>query len=278
MSEKRSAIVTGASSGIGRAVALELAKSGWRLGLVGRDGARLTQVAQSCGGDVQLLAADMRDKAAFARFIDTFGPLDLYVSNHGILDGRREGETVETGAVAEEVLAINLTSAVAALHAVLPGMRARRRGQIALVSSLAGLSPLPDAPAYSASKAGLVMYGLSLREALRGTGVGVSVCCPGYVSSPMQAEHRGHRPHEITPEDAARRIVKGALANKRLFGFPAPLWPEALFSLLVPESALRWFNSKLRFTVAKGSPAQSKSSPTEGTRISARQRAQVEIS
>lgn len=248
----RSAIVTGASSGIGRAVALELAKGGWRLGLVGRDAARLAQVAQACGGDVQTMAIDMRDTGVFADFVTGFGAVDLYVSNHGILDGRHESELIETGAVAGEVLAINLTSAVAALHVVLPGMQARRQGQITLVSSLAGLSPLPDAPAYSASKAGLVMYGLSLREALRGTGVGVSVCCPGYVSSPMQAEHLGHRPHEISPEDAARRIVKGALANRRLFGFPAPLWPEALFSLLVPENVLRWFNAKLRFTVKKG--------------------------
>ena len=247
----RSAIVTGASSGIGRAVALELAKAGWRLGLVGRDAARLDEVARACGGEASIGVIDMRDTAAFAEFVAGFGPVDLYVSNHGILDGRREGERVEAGAVAADVLGINLTSAVAALHVVLPEMQARGAGQIALVSSLAGLSPLPDAPAYSASKAGLVMYGLSLREALRGTGVGVSVCCPGYVSTPMQAEHLGNRPHEITPEDAARRIVKNALANTRLYGFPAPLWPMALFSLLIPEGVLRLFNKDLRFTVRK---------------------------
>ncbi|WP_206245234.1 SDR family NAD(P)-dependent oxidoreductase [Novosphingobium terrae] len=247
----RSAIVTGASSGIGRAVALELAKAGWRLGLVGRDEARLADVARSCGGDVSTVACDMRDTSAFAGFVERFGGVDLYVSNHGILDGRRDGEVVESGDVAGDVLAINLTSAVAALHVVLPGMQARRKGQIALVSSLAGLSPLPDAPAYSASKAGLVMYGLSLREALQGSGVGVSVCCPGYVATPMGGEHLGNRPHEITDEDAARRIVKNALANKRLFGFPAPLWPMALFSLLIPEGMLRLFNGDLRFTVKK---------------------------
>lgn len=247
----RSAIVTGASSGIGRAVAIELAKAGWRVGLVGRDEARLAEVARTCGGDVRTVAFDMRDTLAFTAFVEGFGAVDLYVSNHGILDGRHQGELVETGVVAEEVLAINLNSVVAALHVVLPGMRKQGRGQIALVSSLAGLSPLPDAPAYSASKAGLVMYGLSLREALVGSGIGVSVCCPGYVATPMGGEHRGNRPHEITDEDAARRIVKNALANKRLFGFPAPLWPMALFSLLIPERMLRLFNDDLRFTVKK---------------------------
>lgn len=247
----RSAIVTGASSGIGRAVAVELARAGWRLGLVGRDAARLAEVASECGGDVATAAIDMRDTAVFTAFVGEFGAVDLYVSNHGVLDGRRDGETLETGAVAGDVLAINLNSAVAALHVVLAGMCARGVGQIALVSSLAGLSPLPDAPAYSASKAGLVMYGLSLREALRGMGIGVSVCCPGYVATPMGGEHLGNRPHEISAQDAARRIIKSALANRRLFGFPTPLWPMALFSLLVPEGLLRLFNGDLRFTVRK---------------------------
>lgn len=247
----RAAIVTGASSGIGRAVALELAQGGWRLGLVGRDAARLAQVAQECGGDVRIGAIDMQDTAAFAGFVADFGAVDLFISNHGILDGRREGQMVESAEVARDVVAINLQSVIGALHAVLPGMQARGKGQIAIVSSLAGLSPLPDAPAYSASKAGLVMYGLSLREALRGSGVGVSVCCPGYVATPMGGEHKGNRPHEISAQDAARRIIKNALANKRLFGFPAPLWPMALFSLLIPEGLLRLFNGDLRFTVAK---------------------------
>jgi NAD(P)-dependent dehydrogenase (short-subunit alcohol dehydrogenase family) len=75
------------------------------------------------------MAIDMRDTSAFAEFVARFGAVDLYVSNHGILDGRREGETVEIGAVASEVLAINLQSAIDALHVVLPGMRTRGKGR-----------------------------------------------------------------------------------------------------------------------------------------------------
>jgi len=244
----RAAVVTGASSGIGRAVALELAKRGWRLGLIGRDADRLAEVAQACGNAVSA-TLDLRDADGFAAFLANFGDIDLYVSNHGILDGKREGELTETPEAALEVLDINLRSSVAALHRVLPAMRARGKGQVVLVSSLGGLSPLADAPAYSASKAGLVMYGLGLREALHGTGVGISVCCPGYVATHMGTQHLGNRPHEISAEDAARRIVDGALANKRLFGFPAPLWPMALFSLIVPEWLSRLFTRDIRFTV-----------------------------
>ena len=249
------AMVTGASSGLGRAVALELARRGWRLGLVGRNGQRLDEVAALCrhagSGEVQVAALDMQATKEFAGFVAGFGAVDLYISNHGILDGRRAGQVLETAEVAQSIIAINLAASIAGLHAILPGMRERGRGQVVLVSSLAGVSPLPDAPAYAAAKAGLVMYGLSLREALRGEAIGVSVCCPGYVATAMGAIHLGNRPHEISAEDAACRIVKAALANRRLFGFPAPLWPMALFSLLVPEGLLRLFNKDLRFTVGE---------------------------
>jgi hypothetical protein len=113
------------------------------------------------------------------------------------------------------VLATNLTSAVAALHVVLLGMRERGRGQIALVSSLAGLSPLPDAPAYSASKAGLVMLDCHcgkrwLARALACRSVARVMWLPRWAASIWVVGH------EITDNEAARRIVKNALANKRL--------------------------------------------------------------
>lgn len=251
----RLALVTGASSGIGRAIALELARRGWRLALVGRDPSRLDETVRACeavnGKRASHAVFDMREEERFAAFLSGLGRVSLYVANHGVLDGRHDGEMVESATVAREVLDINLTASISALHEVLAGMQASGRGQIILVSSLGGLSPLADAPAYSASKAGLIAYGLSLREALRGSGVGVSVVCPGYVATPLGTNHIGNRPHEISAEDAARRILKAGLANRRLTGFPAPLWPLALFSLMTPEWLNRIFTRSLRFAVRK---------------------------
>lgn len=250
------ALVTGASSGIGTAIALDLARRGYRLGLTGRDPARLADVTARCaalnGGDCLQYVGDLRDGDGFGGFVSEFGSIDLYVSNAGVLDGRRAGEAVESREVALDVLAVNLTASIDCLHRVLEPMRRRGSGRIILVSSLAGLSPLADAPAYSASKAGLVSYGLALREALLGEGIGITVACPGYVETRMGREHLGNRPHEITAEDAAARILRAAFKGKALCGFPFPLYPAAHFSLMVPPWLNRLFAKGLRFTVGKG--------------------------
>lgn len=253
----RNAVVTGASSGIGRAVAVELARSGWKVGIVGRDAARLDESAQLCAAAVksqsdcatQVGAFDIRDGESFRAFLDEFGAVDLYVSNHGMLDGRRSGLVVETAEIAHEVLETNLVSSIERLHDVLKGMRARGRGQIVLVTSLAGLAPIADAPAYSASKAGLIAYGVALREALHDEGIGVSTVCPGYVATPMGDQHIGKRPFEISAQRAAKLIVKAGLANRRLVGFPSPLAPMARLSLLMPEAVNRFVAGSMRFTV-----------------------------
>ena len=251
-----SALITGASSGIGAALALDLARRGYRLGLVGRDAARLGEVAERCrtagAAACETAVLDIRDGDAFGAFVARFGGPDLYLSNAGILDGRREGEVVESVAAALSVLDVNLRAPVEGLHHVLGAMQARGSGQIVLVSSLAGLSPIADAPAYSASKAGLIAYGIALREALgpkqRG-GIGVTVACPGYVTTRMTAQHLGNRPHEISAEDAAARILRAAFANRALCGFPFPLYPAAHLSLMLPDAVRRLFTRGLRFDV-----------------------------
>ncbi|WP_198045910.1 SDR family NAD(P)-dependent oxidoreductase [Novosphingobium aquimarinum] len=251
----RTALVTGASSGIGAAIARRLAAQNWSLALTGRNRDRLEAVARQCDAlgahRTALRCFDMREPAPLTALMDEIGVPDLYVSNHGVLDGRRAEAPVDSGAADRRVIEINLVSSVEALQLVLPRMQQRGSGQVVLVSSLAGLSPLPDAAAYSASKAGLIAYGLSLREALRSSGVGISVVCPGYVESPMADEHLGERPYQVDADTAARKILASAANNRRLTGFPAPLWPAALFSILSPERLNRFFTKGLRFTVAK---------------------------
>ncbi|MDP1967454.1 MAG: SDR family NAD(P)-dependent oxidoreductase [Reyranella sp.] len=249
--------ITGASSGIGAALSRQLAQPGRVLALIGRDRARLEQVAADCrskGATCRIGCLDVRDADRLSAFLDEFDreqPIDTFISNAGILDGRRADQEVEDGETARLVLETNLLAAIDAVHMVLPKMRQRRRGEIVLVASLAALVPLPDAPAYAASKAGLMSYGVALRDAVAGEGIKVVVACPGYVSTAMAEIHLGPRPGEISADAAAAIILRGLHRNKDLVGFPlVPFWLSRL-NLLVPEFIRRRGLRGTRFHVGQ---------------------------
>lgn len=250
-------VITGASSGIGAALARRLAQDGHRLALVGRNAERLSAIADTCrglGAECHMGQVDLRDRAALQAFlteVERHGPIDLFISNAGILDGRRDGQPVEDGAAAHRVLDTNLLAAIDAVHMVLPGMRARRQGRLLFIASLAAFAPLPDAPAYSAAKAGLLSYGLALREALRGHGIQVCVACPGYVTTGMSDQHLGHRPGEISADDAAGRILEALRRNRAISGFPLGLYWVSRLSLLAPTWVQRLGMRGLRFHVGE---------------------------
>jgi short-subunit dehydrogenase len=239
-------VITGASSGIGAALAKFYARPGTELGLIGRDPERLHAVAtqvRAAGAAAQEGLLDLRDRDALAVFLTRFDavhPIDLLIANAGVLDGRRADGTIESAGAARRVIEINLLGAIDTLHAVLPGMRRRRRGHIVLVSSLAALSALPDAPAYSASKAGLLSYGRALRAA---------VACPGYVTSAMTDTHVGEQPLKIGADQAARLIGAGVERNKAVIGFPLPLYVLSLISPLLPQALVRIATKGIRFHV-----------------------------
>jgi short-subunit dehydrogenase len=252
----RTIAITGASSGIGAALAIRLAEPGRTLALLGRDVARLGGVATACtskGAACRTASIDVRDAGQMSAFflaLDRDSPIDLLIASAGILDGRHDSQVVEDGATARHVLETNLIATIETVHLVLPGMRRRRHGGIALVASLAALVPLPDAPAYSASKAALLFYGLALRDAVADDGVRVVVACPGFVSTPMGRIHVGQRPDEVSADAAAIAILNGLRANRSIIGFPTiPHWLSRL-SLLVPESVRRRGMRKTRFHVA----------------------------
>jgi short-subunit dehydrogenase len=194
---------------------------------------------------------DQRDEEGFARFVEGLERVDLFIASAGVLDGRRNGAVIESAAVAREVIETNLVGTVTALHAVLARMREAGHGRIGLVASLAGLVPLADAPAYSASKFGMLGYGMAMDEALRGEDVRVSVICPGYVRTAMGAIHIGERPHEIDADAAARMVIAATLKGKRLSGFPTPLYQLSRLSALAPPWLTRMIAGKLRFHVAR---------------------------
>ncbi len=250
-------MITGASSGIGAALAAHYARPGITLGVTGRDAARLAAVAAQlgeAGAAVVQGVLDVRDRPALAGFLGGFDaahPVDLLVANAGVLEGRQADGTLEDGETARRVVEINLLGAIDTVHAVLPGMTGRAAGHIVLVSSLAGLSPVADAPAYSASKAGLLGYGRALRAALEPSGVRVSVVCPGYVESAMTDSHIGKHPGKISAPAAARLIAAGVARNRAVIGFPQALFRLAMITPFVPEAINRVATRDLRFHVEK---------------------------
>lgn len=251
----RGILITGASSGIGAALSLALARPGIVLGLIGRNAQRLSLIADQArakGADCHLGLFDLRSQSALQDFVSTFTqktPIDLVIANAGVLDGRKLDGALESAEAARALLEINLLTTIETFHHVLPYLR-QTRGQILLIASLAGLSPLPDAPAYSASKAGLISYGLAMREALRPEGVRVNVVCPGYVTTGMTQQHRGAKPFEMSAEKAAQKILSGASANRALIGFPWPLYLASRLSIAAPEWVRRIGMTGLGFRVA----------------------------
>ncbi len=252
----RSVVLTGASSGIGAALAAELARPGVSMLLVARRAGPLEAVAEAAraaGAEAETAAVDQRDTAALCRAIEAYDacrPVDLLIANAGISGGTAPDGTPESAASARAVVETNLLGAMATVAPLLGRMRARGRGRIALVSSLAALRPLPDMAAYGASKAGLRAYGIALRGALRPHGVRVTVVCPGFVTSPMSARHLGARPLEMPADRAARRILAGIARGRAFVSFPRALaaltWLDARLPPALSDRLIRGFAARIR--------------------------------
>jgi short-subunit dehydrogenase len=222
----RVAVVTGAASGIGRALCLLLAREGARVGLVDRDQERLASLTGellSDGVPCATATADVCDRQAvreaFASFTRQLGPADILVACAGIT-----GVTlVDDLAVdqTEAILQANLLGVAYAIDAVLPGMLARKKGQIVALSSLAGCRGMPFSAAYSASKAALSAYLESLRPALRRRGIAVTTVLPGFVRTPLMMKAGVQPPMPMMePEEAARHILKAIRGRHRVYSFP----------------------------------------------------------
>jgi short-subunit dehydrogenase len=252
----RTFVITGASSGIGRALALHYARDGASLGLTGRDCGRLDAVAGECaklGATVQTAVLDVRDRAEVARWLaalDRQTPVDLVIANAGLMAGTPPDGEIELADAGYGVVEANVLGVLNTVQPLLGPMMARRRGQIAIVSSLAGLIALPDSPSYCASKSAALAYGRSLRALLAPYNIGVSVICPGYVTTPMMLRETGRKPMTMSAERAAGIIAAGLSRNKAVIAFPALLAFATRLHGFLPEWLQRKILARSRFTVA----------------------------
>ena len=226
MTRARRIVLTGASGGIGQALAGELASPGVSMLLIGRNATRLTataEAARSRGVQAETALIDVRDTEAMARQLTEFDaatPVDLVIANAGISIGLLPGQEPEDRTASRRVLEINYGGALNTIEPLLPTMIRRGSGHIVLMSSLAALRPLPDMPSYSASKAAIRAYGISLRGWLEPRGVRVTVVSPGFVTSRMSKRHHGFKAFEVSAEHAARIIRRGLERNRALITFP----------------------------------------------------------
>ncbi|MEM9046078.1 MAG: SDR family NAD(P)-dependent oxidoreductase [Pseudomonadota bacterium] len=251
----RNIVLTGASRGIGRALAQQLAGPETRFCLIARTLKGLEETAKFCrsaGAEVEVFPLDVSDARSVSQVLldfDTRFPIDVVIANAGVSAGLEPGRQPEAEGVSAHINAINFMGAVNTVEPLLAPMIGRKRGLIALVSSLAAVRPQPDMPSYSASKAGLRAYGIALRGALRPLGVDVSIICPGFVTSDMSARHNGFKPFEIDAEHAARIIARGIKRRRAHITFPWRLSALIWLSNRFPASASDWliqgFKSKI---------------------------------
>jgi hypothetical protein len=225
--------LTGASSGIGAALAREYARRGARLGLFARRADALAALGQSLDPRPAVYAGDVRDASALSAaaddFISRFGTPDVVIANAGISRGTLTDHS-DDNAVFKAILDTNVVGMMHTFQPFVSPMRAARAGTLVGIASVAGFRGLPGAGAYSASKAAAIRYLESLRVELRGSGVRVVTICPGFVATPMTAGNPYRMPFLLPADEAARRIVR-AIARRRAF-YVMP-WPMAWLGRLL---------------------------------------------
>lgn len=244
----KSILITGGSSGIGLALARELAAPGISITITGRDSQRLQNAREAIsntGAEVEALEIDVADADAMRDLIisvDERAPIDLVVANAGISGG---GDTSEPAH--DQVRRIISVNVLGVMNTVLPAsdiLAARQSGRIAIVSSVAGLRGLPTAPAYSASKVAVKAWGDAIRPGLKDSGVGLSVIYPGFVISRITDQNTFPMPFLMPAEKAARIIARGLAKGKNTIAFP---WPMVLMMrtlAVLPGPIFDWMMAK----------------------------------
>ena len=239
----RSILITGASSGIGAALAAACAAPGVVLHLTGRDETRLGTTAEAAsarGATVHTHRADVCDAAAMRALIESLAPLDLVIANAGI-SGGTAGDALEGEAQVRAIFATNLDGVLNTALPALDLMRAQTvaedgwRGHIAVIASVAAAIPAPGAPAYCASKAAADAWTVATARIAGRQGVHMISICPGYIRTPMTAANRFPMPGIMDADRAAGLILRGIARGKRRLAFPWWLWALARGLSLLPS-------------------------------------------
>ena len=238
--------LTGASSGIGESLALDLASRGAVFGLVARRKEMLDDLAARCeaeGGQARAFAVDVTDadavRGAADAFRAEFGHIDIMIANAGISGGNSECREFQPAAV-KAVIDTNLIGAVNAVGAVLPEMLQRGSGQLVAISSLAGFRGLPKSAAYSASKAAMTAYFESVRLDVQNRGVAVTIIQPGFIRTPLTGGRKAKMPFLMELDDAIPYFRRAIERKKRFAAFP---WQLATLVRIARFLPAKWYDA-----------------------------------
>jgi len=242
---KRIILITGASGGIGSALARAYARTGVTLLLWGRDAARLEETAAACrakGAVCQTDSFDLRDVDGLIRRLaaaDAATPIDIAIFNAGLGGTAPDGAAAETPDASRAVAEVNFVAPVTGANAIADAMAKRGHGQIVLIGSIAESFPLPMAPTYAATKAGLRMFAEALGIRLAKTGVGVTLVSPGFIDTAMSRQVTEPKPFLLSADRAAGIIIRGIEARARTIVLPWQFAVIRAFTSLLPRALLR---------------------------------------
>lgn len=224
--KSKTVFLTGASSGIGNALAIAVAKKGAVLGLVARREELLNELKDKCeanGGTARVFACDVTDADALQKAADDFraefGYIEVMIANAGIGGNNKETRDYRPDAV-KKLIDINLLGAANAVHAVVQKMIERKSGHLVAISSLAGFRGLPKSAAYSASKAGMTAFFESVRLDVAPHGVDVTIIQPGFIKTPLTSGREANMPFLMELDDAIPLFIKAIEKKKRFAAFP----------------------------------------------------------
>lgn len=245
--------ITGASSGIGRGLAIELGRKGASLGLLARRAETLREIVaevEAAGGRALALPADVKDakavRAAAGQVHDKFGRVDVLIANAGI-GVTTDARNLQPEEVAD-VIGVNVLGAVNSVTAVLPEMVEKKSGQLVVISSLAAYRGLPKSGAYCASKAAVSAFFESLRVDLHGSGIEVTIVHPGFIKTPLTAGREAQMPYLMELDFAIRKILRAIEKRKKSYAFPwqlativraAMLFPAPLYDRIISKRSYR---------------------------------------
>ncbi|MBA2621480.1 MAG: SDR family NAD(P)-dependent oxidoreductase [Acidobacteria bacterium] len=247
--------LTGASSGIGEALAIEISKRGALVvGLLARRAEMLREISnkiEQSGGAARTFSVDVSDAEAIAKAAHSlrneFGKIDVLIANAGISGGNFEAKNLEAEAVSK-VINTNLIGAVNSVAAVLPQMLERKSGQLVAISSLAGFRGLPKSAAYSASKAGMTAFFESIRLDVQNQGVAVTIVQPGFIKTPLTSGREAKMPVLMELDDAVPLFLTAIEKRKKFAAFPwqlatvvrvARFFPAALYDKIADRARFR---------------------------------------